>query len=135
MAFSWEVQYTILSSFFGCVKKSLTSSTLTSSTLSLTLKKKESNRLLLGSKILKLIGVKNKIEKGDNIRIWGNQNLELKGSYSIKDYMKDHRIMAMATISALTLGGNWKIYDKNSINTSFPDFIKILKNIGAKFVE
>ena len=49
--------------------------------------------------------------------------------------MKDHRIMAMATISALTLGGNWKIYDKNSINTSFPDFIKILKNIGAKFVE
>ena len=69
------------------------------------------------------------------IRIWGNQNLELEGSYNIKDYMKDHRIMAMATISALTLGGNWKIYDKNSINTSFPDFIKILKNIGAKFVE
>ena len=99
------------------------------------LKKKESNRLLIGSKILKLIGVKNKIEKGDNIRIWGNQNLELEGSYNIKDYMKDHRIMAMATISALTLGGNWKIYDKNSINTSFPDFIKILKNIGAKFVE
>jgi len=42
--------------------------------------------------------------------------------------------MAMCTIAALTLGGEWKIYDPESINTSFPSFIKILKtNFGVKF--
>ena len=29
-------------------------------------------------------------------------------------------------------GGEWKINDKDSINTSFPDFLKTLKVIGAK---
>ena len=29
-------------------------------------------------------------------------------------------------------GGKWKVNDKDSINTSFPNFLKILKNIGAK---
>ena len=99
------------------------------------LKKKESDRLKIGSNILKLIGVKNQITNGKNIKIWGNQNLKLNGNYEIKDYMKDHRVMAMTTIAALTLGGTWKIHDKNSINTSFPDFIKILKNLGAKIAD
>ena len=40
----------------------------------------------------------------------------------LKNYLKDHRIMAMCTIAALTLGGKWKIYDPDSINTSFPSF-------------
>ena len=41
--------------------------------------------------------------------------------------------MALATIAALTLGGRWKIFDPNSIKTSFPSFIKILKyELGAK---
>ena len=30
--------------------------------------------------------------------------------------------MAMCTIAALTLGGKWKIYDPESIKTSFPSF-------------
>ena len=40
----------------------------------------------------------------------------------------------MANIAALTLGGKWKIHDKDSINTSFPigKFFKILKSLGAK---
>ena len=29
----------------------------------------------------------------------------------MKNYLKDHRIMAMCTIAALTFGGKWKIYD------------------------
>ena len=99
------------------------------------LKKKESDRLKIGSNILKLIGVKNQITNEKNIKIWGNQNLRLNGNYEIKDYMKDHRVMAMTTIAALTLGGTWKIHDKNSINTSFPDFIKILRNLGAKIAD
>ena len=37
-----------------------------------------------------------------------------------------------SVIAALTFGGNWKIFDKNSINTSFPTFIKKIKKFGAK---
>jgi 3-phosphoshikimate 1-carboxyvinyltransferase len=36
----------------------------------------------------------------------------------------------MSTIAALTLGGKWKIHDKDSINTSFPSFLKIVKDIN-----
>ena len=36
----------------------------------------------------------------------------------------------MSTIAALTCGGRWKIYDKDSINTSFPTFLEIIKNIN-----
>ena len=37
----------------------------------------------------------------------------------------------MSCVAALTLGGNFKIYDKNSINSSFPNFLDLLKKLGA----
>ena len=49
----------------------------------------------------------------------------------MKNFLKDHRIFFLSCITALTLGGVWKIHDKKSANTSFPDFLKILKIIGA----
>ena len=48
--------------------------------------------------------------------------------------MMDHRIFMMSCIAALTLGGKWKIHDKNSINSSFPEFISKLKFLGAKII-
>ena len=33
----------------------------------------------------------------------------------------------MGVIAALTSGGQWRIYDKDSINTSFPTFLKIIE--------
>ena len=38
----------------------------------------------------------------------------------------------MSVIAALTLGGEWKINDKDSIKTSFPKFLKILKKLEQK---
>ena len=38
----------------------------------------------------------------------------------------------MSTIAALTCGGQWEIHNKNSINTSFPSFLKTLKNINNR---
>ncbi len=99
------------------------------------LNEKESPRLKLGSKILNMIGIKTKLTNS-SIKIYGNPNLNLDDSkkFEIKDYLKDHRIMAMCTIAALTLGGKWKIHDSDSIETSFPSFLKILKNnFRAKF--
>ena len=48
--------------------------------------------------------------------------------------MKDHRVFMMSCVAALTFGGKWKIYNKDSVNTSFPKFFKILKKIGARFI-
>ena len=94
------------------------------------LNKKESPRLNLAIKFLRMIGVKVERNK-DNIRIHGNPKLSLKKNYHIKNYLKDHRIFMMSCIAALTLGGNWKIDDKDSVKTSFPKFISILKYLGA----
>jgi len=46
--------------------------------------------------------------------------------------MKDHRIFMMSCVAALTFGGKWKIYDPDSIKTSFPTFLKIIKDLGGK---
>ena len=97
------------------------------------LNQKESPRLIWGAKILNKMGVKTIMTK-DSIKIFGNPDLKINKKIIIKDYLKDHRIMAMCTISALTLGGKWKIHDSDSIETSFPSFLKILKNnFRAKF--
>ncbi len=93
--------------------------------------KKESKRLDLAVKFLKLIGIK--VERSnDDINIHGNQNLILSKNFEIKNFLKDHRIFFLSCIAALTLGGKWKINDKDSINSSFPNFLKTLKMIGAK---
>ena len=93
--------------------------------------KKESKRLDLGIKFLRSIGIKVERFK-DNINIHGNPKLVLSKNFEMKNFLKDHRIFFLSCITALTLGGKWKITDKDSINTSFPDFLKILKKIGAE---
>ena len=93
--------------------------------------KKESKRLDLATKFLKLIGIKVKRFK-NNLQIYGNPKLSLKDSYEIKNFLKDHRIFFLSCITALTLGGTWKIHDMDSINTSFPNFLKTLEMLGAE---
>jgi len=95
------------------------------------LNKKESKRLDIAIKFLKMIGIKTKREK-DNIKVYGNPELNLKGKYDVKHFLKDHRVFMMSTVAALTLGGDWRIHDKNSIKTSFPKFLNILTKLGAK---
>ena len=98
------------------------------------LNQKESKRLNLGSKILNLMGVKTKLTD-NSIKIYGNPHLQVKKKCVIKNYLGDHRIMAMSTIAALSIGGKWEIHNPDSINTSFPSFFKILrKNFGAKII-
>ena len=93
------------------------------------LNQKESQRLNWGSKILNMMGVKTELTK-DSIKIYGQPNLKIKKDIVIKDYLKDHRVFMMSVIAALTNKGNWKIYDPDSINTSFPSFLKIIKKIN-----
>ncbi len=95
------------------------------------LRQKESDRLKIGAKFLKSIGIKIE-EKFDSLKIYGNPELCINKQIIIKNYLKDHRVFMMSCIAALTLGGNFKIYDKNSINSSFPNFLMLLKKLGAK---
>ena len=92
------------------------------------LNQKESPRLKWGSKILNFIGIKN-ITTKNSIKIFGNPNLSLNKKIDIKNFSKDHRIFMMSVIAALIFGGKWKIYDLDSIKTSFPKFLEILKKI------
>ncbi len=95
------------------------------------LNQKESPRLLWGSKILKKMGIRNIVTK-DSIKIYGNPNLEIKKKIIIRNFLKDHRVFMTSVIAALTFGGDWQIFDKNSINTSFPSFLNKVKQLGAK---
>ena len=95
------------------------------------LNQKESPRLNWGSKILNMMGIKTKLTN-DSIKIYGQPNLEIKRPIIIKNYLKDHRVFMMSTIAALTCGGMWSIHDKDSINTSFPSFLKLIKKINDK---
>jgi len=97
------------------------------------LNQKESPRLEWGSKILNMMGIKTKLTK-DSIKIYGQSNLQINKTITIENYLKDHRIFMMSTIAALTCGGQWKIHDQDSINTSFPSFLKIIKRINKSSI-
>ena len=92
------------------------------------LNQKESPRLKWGSKILNLMGVKT-ITTNNSIKIYGNPNLKINKKIVIKNYLKDHRVFMTSVIAALTFGGEWVIHDKDSIETSFPSFLKIINNL------
>tara|TARA_B100001175_G_scaffold311682_1_gene316465 strand:- start:496 stop:1821 length:1326 start_codon:yes stop_codon:yes gene_type:complete len=94
------------------------------------LNQKESPRLKWGSKILNKIGIKNIITKS-SIKIYGNPNLKIDKKIIIKNFLKDHRVFMTSVIAALSFGGEWQIFDKKSINTSFPSFLKKIGQLGA----
>jgi 3-phosphoshikimate 1-carboxyvinyltransferase len=92
------------------------------------LNQKESPRLIWGSKILNMMGIKT-VLTNHSIKIYGQPNLQITKFIKIKDYLKDHRIFMMSTIAALTCGGKWEIHNSDSVNTSFPSFLKLIKKL------
>ena len=95
------------------------------------LNQKESPRLKWGSKILNKIGIKNSVTE-NSIKIFGNPNLKVDKKIVIKNFLKDHRVFMTSVIAALSFGGEWQIFDKDSINTSYPSFLKKIHYLGAK---
>ena len=92
------------------------------------LNQKESPRLIWGAKILNHLGVKNIITKS-SIKIYGNPNLSISHKITIKNFFKDHRVFMTSVIAALSFGGDWTIHDKDSINTSFPNFMNVINEL------
>lgn len=92
------------------------------------LNQKESPRLEWAQKILNKMGVKTIVKK-NSIKIFGNPQLNIEKQIVIKNYLKDHRVFMTSVIAALTFGGKWIIHDKDSINSSFPNFLKIITKL------
>jgi 3-phosphoshikimate 1-carboxyvinyltransferase len=95
------------------------------------LNQKESPRLKWGSKILNMMGIKTELTN-HSIKIFGQPDLNIDKKFEIKDFLKDHRIFMMSSIAALVFGGNWKIYNPDSVNSSFPSFLKVVNKLGGK---
>ena len=93
------------------------------------LNQKESPRLIWGEKILTKMGIKT-ITTKNSIKIFGNPKLEINKEIEIKNYLKDHRVFMTSVIASLSFGGKWYIHDKDSIKTSFPTFLDIIKKIN-----
>ena len=77
------------------------------------------------------LGIKTVMNK-DSIKIYGNPNYRFNKKIEIKNFLKDHRYFMTSVIAALTFSGRWKIHNPESIKTSFPSFLKIIKSIGGK---
>ena len=89
---------------------------------------KESPRLKWGAYILSQMGIKT-VTTNNSIKIYGDPNLVIRKKIIIKNYLKDHRVFMASVIAALSFGGEWKLHDKDSIKTSFPNFLKILNKL------
>ena len=92
------------------------------------LNQKESPRLIWGNKILNTIGIKTKLTK-NSIKIYGNPNVRVEKKIVINNFLKDHRVFMTSVIAGLTFGGKWEIHDRDSIRTSFPDFLRIINKL------
>ena len=95
------------------------------------LNQKESPRLIWGAKILNEMGIKT-ITTKNSIKIFGNPNLAINKKIVIKSFLKDHRVFMTSVIAALIFGGKWIIHDKDSIKTSFPNFLQTINEIKKK---
>ena len=93
---------------------------------------KESSRALEMKKILNQIGVKCILKK-DEMTIYGNGMIDASNKKIFVGNLGDHRVaMCAFLLGVLT---NAKTYIKNfeTVFTSSPSFLKIMKSLGAKF--
>jgi len=97
------------------------------------LKNKESNRLLESKKILVQAGIRC-ITSKNSMTIYGKDNLNNKNKTIVVKTKDDHRICMSAAIIALLTGAKTKINNFETVNTSFPGFLPIIKNLGGKIV-
>ena len=91
------------------------------------LKHKESNRLLESKKILVQAGIKCKTTK-DSIIIYGQSKIETQNKLILTKTKGDHRICMSSVIFSLVTGMRAKIKNFETVYTSSPSFLKIMKS-------
>lgn len=93
---------------------------------------KESNRILEMQKILKQVGVKS-VSSKNKLKIFGKGIIDAKDKKIIVPNLGDHRICMSSFILAILTGAKTVIKNFETVNTSSPSFLKIMKLLGANF--
>ena len=93
---------------------------------------KESNRIAEMQKILSQVSVKTKFYK-DELKIYGKGIINAQDKIINVPNLGDHRICMSTFVLALLTGAKTKIKNFETVFTSSPSFLKIMKKLGAKF--
>ncbi len=93
---------------------------------------KESNRIEEMKKILIQSGIKCKSKK-DEMKVYGLKKIKNKNKIINVPNLSDHRICMSATILSLVTGIKTKIKNFETVKTSSPSFLNIIKSLGGKF--
>jgi len=93
---------------------------------------KESNRILEMQKILGQIGIKSFAKKNE-LKIIGKGLINAKNKKIFVKNLGDHRICMSAFILSTLTGAKTSIKNFDTVFTSSPSFLKIMKSLGAKF--
>jgi len=83
-------------------------------------------------KILKQIGV-NSIFNNNKLKIFGRGMIDASKKKIVVSNLGDHRICMSSFILSILTGAKTKIKNFETVNTSSPSFLKIMKSLGAKF--
>jgi len=93
---------------------------------------KESNRIKEMQKILKQIGINSASSKNE-IKIFGKGMINGNNKKIFVPNLGDHRICMSSFILAILTGAKTIIKNFETVNTSSPSFLKIMKSLGAKY--
>ena len=96
------------------------------------LSNKESNRIKEMQKILKQVGVKSIATKNE-LKIFGKGMLDATNKKIYVSNLGDHRICMSAFILSVLTGARAQIKSFETVYTSSPSYLKIMKKLGAKF--
>lgn len=94
------------------------------------LREKESDRIENIENGLNKIGIKTKSTK-NSLKIFGDPSVKMKKALEIHP-KNDHRIAMSFAILGLLLGKKIKIRNFETVNTSFPGFLKLIRKVGGK---
>ena len=93
---------------------------------------KESSRAHEMKKILTQIGIKCKLSKNE-MKIFGKGMIDASDKKILVGNLGDHRIAMCSFILAILTNANTTIKNFETVFTSSPSFLKIMKSLGAKF--
>ena len=93
---------------------------------------KESNRIIEMQNVLSQIGIKT-ISSKDKLKIYGKGLFDASNKKIYVSKLGDHRICMSSFILAILTGAKLSIKNFETVFTSSPSFLKIMKSLGAKF--
>ena len=93
---------------------------------------KESNRIAEMQKVLSQVGVKT-VSSKDRLKIYGKGLFDASDKKINVSNLGDHRICMSSFILAILTGANISIKNFETVYTSSPSFLKLMKTLGAKF--